>query len=117
MVNDTYAKMKGKPVIVSVNISNPMVFAEFEKNANAIVANFGVQDQAILDLLTGKSAPSGLLPLQMPSDMNTVEKQMEDVPQDMKCYKDSEGHVYDFGFGLNWKGVIYDSRNAKYPRK
>ena len=117
MVNDTYTKMKGKPVIVSVNISNPMVFAEFEKNANAIIVNFGVQDQAILDLLTGKSAPSGLLPLQMPADMNAVEKQMEDVPRDMKCYKDSEGHVYDFGFGLNWKGVIYDARNAQYPRK
>lgn len=117
MVNDTYAKMKGKPVIVSVNIANPMVFAEFEKNANAIVANFGVQDQAILDLLTGKSAPSGLLPLQMPADMNTVEKQMEDVPRDMKPYIDSEGHAYDFGFGLNWKGLIYDDRNARYPRK
>ncbi len=117
MVNDTYEKMNGKPVIVSVNLANPMVFAEFEKNARAIVANFGVQDQALLDLLTGKSAPSGLLPLQMPANMATVEKQQEDVPHDMQCYKDADGHVYDFGFGLSWKGVITDNRTLQYKKK
>jgi beta-glucosidase len=117
MVTETYAKMKGKTVIVSVNMSNPMVFSEFEKLADAIVVNFGVQDQAILDILIGKAEPSGLLPLQMPSNMQTVEKQLEDMPHDMKCYKDSEGHVYDFGFGLNWKGVITDARTAKYKKK
>jgi beta-glucosidase len=117
MVTETYTKMKGKPVIVSVNMSNPMVFSEFEKMADAIVVNFGVQDQAILDILTGKTEPSGLLPLQMPANMQTVEKQFEDVPHDMQCYKDSEGHVYDFGFGLNCKGVINDARTAKYKKK
>jgi beta-glucosidase len=117
MVTETHAKMKGKPVIVSVNMSNPMVFSEFEKEANAILINFGVQDQAILDMITGNAEPSGLLPLQMPADMQTVEKQKEDVPHDMQCYKDSEGHVYDFGYGLNWKGVIKDARTLKYKKK
>ena len=117
MVTDTYAKMKGKPVIVSINVSNPMVFSEFEKDANAILINFGVQDQAILDILTGNAEPSALLPLQMPANMETVEKQKEDLPHDMKCYKDSEGHVYDFGYGLNWKGVVKDSRTEKYNKK
>ncbi|MDB5279900.1 MAG: glycoside hydrolase family 3 protein [Ferruginibacter sp.] len=117
MVNDTYVKMKGKPVIVSVNVSNPMVFAEFEKNASAILINFGVQDQAILDILTGKAVPSGLLPMQMPANMQTVEKQKEDVPLDMQCYKDAAGHVYDFGFGMNFKGVIKDARTLKYTKK
>ncbi len=117
MVTETKAKMKGKPVIVSVNMSNPMVFSEFEKDANAILVNFGVQDQAILDILTGDAEPSGLLPLQMPADMETVEKQKEDVPHDMKSYKDSEGHSYGFGYGMNWKGVIKDKRTTKYlPR-
>jgi beta-glucosidase len=116
MVTDTYAKMKGKPVIVSVNINNPMVFAELEKQANAIIADFGVQGQASLDILTGKAEPSALLPLQMPLDMQTVEAQFEDVPHDMKCYTDSEGHVYDFGYGLSWKGVIKDARTAKYSK-
>jgi beta-glucosidase len=114
MVNDTYSKMKGKPVIVSVNMANPMVFSEFEKNANAIVIDFGVQGQATLDILTGKNEPSALLPMQMPADMKTVEQQFEDVPHDMKCYSDDQGHVYDFGYGLNWKGIINDARTVKY---
>jgi beta-glucosidase len=114
MVNDTYAKMKGKPVIVSINMANPMVFSEFEKNANAIVVDFGVQGQATLDILTGKTEPSALLPLQMPADMKTVEQQFEDVPHDMKCYTDDQGHVYDFGYGLSWKGIINDARTSKY---
>ena len=114
MVTDTYARMKGKPVIVSMHLSNPAVMSEFEKQANAILINFGVQDQALLDLLTGVAEPAALLPLQMPADMKTVEAQMEDVPRDMKCYVDSEGHIYDFGYGLNWKGIIKDNRTAKY---
>ncbi|AMR30674.1 beta-glucosidase [Mucilaginibacter sp. PAMC 26640] len=117
MVNDTYAKMKGKPVIVSVNVNNPMVFTELEKQASAIIADFGVQGQASLDILTGKAEPSALLPLQMPADMITVEAQFEDVPHDMKVFVDSEGHKYDFGYGLNWKGVIKDARTAKYNLK
>ncbi len=116
MVTDTYTKMRGKPVIVSINMSNPMVFSEFEKDANAILVNFGVQDQALLDIMTGKSEPSALLPLQMPADMNTVEKQFEDVPHDMKVYTDEDGNHYDFGFGLNWKGIIKDARTAKYKK-
>jgi beta-glucosidase len=116
MVTDTYAKMKGKPVIVSVTLSNPMVFSEFEKDADAILVNFGVQDQAILDILTGNREPSALLPLQMPVDMHTVETQAEDLPLDMKCYRDSEGNDYDFGFGLNWNGVIQDQRTVTYKK-
>ena len=91
MVHETHIKMKGKPVIVCVVMSNPMIFSEFEKQANAILVNFGVQDQAILDVLTGKNEPSGLLPMQMPANMQTIEKQFEDVPRDLECYRDSRG--------------------------
>jgi beta-glucosidase len=116
MINDTFKKMKGKPVIVCINMNNPMVFSEFEKNANAIMVHFGVQDQALLDLVTGVSEPSALLPLQMPANMETVEKQAEDVPHDMTCYVDDQGNKYDFAFGMNWKGVINDDRVKKYKK-
>lgn len=114
MVNETRARMGKKPVVVLIDVSNPMVFSEIEKNASAILVHFGVQDQALLDLLTGQSEPGGLLPFQMPADMLTVEKQFEDVPRDMTCYTDSDGNIYDFGFGLDWKGVINDARTQKY---
>ena len=117
MVNDTHAKMKGKPVIVSIDIANPTIFSEFEKNTDAMIVSFGAQDQALFDILTGASEPSALLPFQMPADMKTVEAQFEDVPHDMKCYIDSEGNTYDFAFGLNWKGVINDERTSRYLKK
>ena len=114
MVNETRSRMGKKPVIVVINVSNPMVFSEIEKNASAIIVHFGIQDQALMNVITGAAEPSGLLPFQMPADMRTVEEQFEDVPGDMKCFVDSKGNTYDFGFGLNWNGVINDQRAAKY---
>jgi beta-glucosidase len=114
---ETKAAMQGKPVIVSINISNPMIFSEFESKVDAIVGEFGVQVDAMMDIVSGKVEPSGLLPMQMPKDMATVEKQFEDTPHDMVPFKDSMGNTYDFGYGLNWKGVIKDMRTIKYAVK
>ena len=108
--------MKGKPVVVSVTLMKPCIVSEFEKAADAIVVNYETQGQAVMDIIKGKFEPSGLLPMQMPASMETVEKQFEDVPRDMDCYQDSEGNKYDFGFGMNWKGVINDARVQKYAR-
>lgn len=116
MILGAKAAMGGKPVIVSMALSNPAVVAEFEKEVPGIIATFGVQDQALLDILSGAAEPSALLPVQMPANMKTVEEQKEDVPHDMECHVDSEGNTYDFAFGLNWKGVISDNRTAKYKK-
>ena len=114
VILDTKTAMGGKPVIVSLSLSNPAVLGEFEKQVSGIIINFGVQDQALLDVLTGAAEPSGLLPVQMPENMTTVENQKEDVGHDMQAYTDSEGNIYDFAFGMNWKGPINDSRTKKY---
>ncbi len=114
---DTKDMMNGKPVIVSVTANKPMIFNEFEKQVDGIVLNFGVSSQAVLDIISGKAEPSGLLPVQMPANMETVEKQFEDVPYDMIPHKDSEGNTYDFAFGLNWKGVIKDARTEVYKKQ
>ncbi|MBN1905397.1 MAG: glycoside hydrolase family 3 C-terminal domain-containing protein, partial [Deltaproteobacteria bacterium] len=114
LVQDTRSVMKDKPVIVIIKMSNPTVVKEFEKDVDALLVNFDVQDQAILDIISGNSAPSGLLPFQMPADMSTVEKQSEDLPFDMDIHRDSEGNSYDFGFGMNWQGVIRDKRTERY---
>ena len=117
LIHATRKAMKGKPVIVSLTMSNPTVMAEFEKSVDGILVNFGVQDQALMDILSGAAEPSGLLPLQMPMNMATVESQYEDVPHDMDCYIDSENNTYDFGYGLNWSGVIQDDRTATYRKE
>ncbi|RYE07566.1 MAG: hypothetical protein EOP44_03245, partial [Sphingobacteriaceae bacterium] len=113
-VLETKAAMKGKPVVVVMTLSKPVIPAEFEQSASAIVACFSVQDQALLDILTGQTEPSGLLPFQLPANMKTVELQNEDIPHDMICYIDADHHTYDFGFGMNWRGEIHDARTSKY---
>ncbi len=54
--------------------------------------------------------------LTSPADMITGETQMEDVPFDIHAYTDADGHIYDFGFGMNWSGVIQDERTADYQK-
>jgi beta-glucosidase len=115
-VLDARKAMGGKPVIVVLNMAKPTIVAEFEPRVNAIVVSFGVQDQAILDILTGAAEPSGLLPFQMPANMQTVEEQNEDTPRDMQPYVDAQGNAYDFAFGLSWAGIIKDARTATYGK-
>ena len=113
LVIDTKKAMGAKPVVVVVALGRPAI-PEFEPYADAILVTMGVQNQAVLELVSGKKEPSGLLPMQLPADMRTVEEQFEDVPRDMRCWVDADGNTYDFAFGLGWSGVINDARVAKY---
>ena len=114
MVRETKKAMGQKPVVVVIETGRPIVLAEIEPSADVILLSFNVQHQALLDIISGKNEPSALLPMQLPADMNAVEEQLEDVPRDMRCYRDADGHSYDFAFGLNWSGVINDERVRNY---
>ena len=102
IILDTRARMGNKPVIVCLLIHNPAVVAEFEPQVDGLLAYFGVETNVLLDILTGKSAPGGKLPLNMPASMETVEQHMEDVFDDIECHVDECGNTYDFGFGLSY---------------
>ena len=91
--------------------------AELEPYTDALLVEYGVSGQAVADVLTGAFVPQGLLPVQLPESMDTVERQQEDVAFDMECYKDSQGHTYDFGFGMNFEGVIQDERTRRYRKE
>lgn len=114
LLQETRRQMGQKPVIAVVRMSNPTVMAEIEPLADAILVGFDVQTQAYMDIIAGMSEPSGLLPLQLPADMQSVEQHCEDKPRDIQCYRDQDGHTYDFAFGMNWQGVIDDERTQKY---
>jgi len=114
MVRRTREVMGNKPVILVVHVDRPFVPAEIEPYADAVLLSFGVSNNALLDVVSGQFEPYGLLPCQMPADMRTVEEQFEDVPHDMRCYRDSDGNFWDFAFGLNWEGVIRDNRTNYY---
>ena len=88
--------MKTKPTIVCIYLDRPAIIPEIAENAVGIVANFGANDDAILDVVFGRFNPEGKLPFELPSSMEAVEKQFEDVPYD------SENPVFPFGFGLKY---------------
>lgn len=106
--------MGEKPVIVCIRMKHAAVLSELEPYADAILVDFGVQKKALLDIITGKYEPTGLLPMVLPKNMETVENHCEDVAFDIEAYEDTEGQRYTFGFGLNFRGRIEDVRVEKY---
>lgn len=116
LVLEMRKRMGDKPVVTIVALKNPTIMAELEPYTDALLLEYGVSPQAVLDIICGRFTPQGLLPIQMPANMETVERQQEDVAFDMDCYQDEEGHVYDFGFGMNFDGVIEDERIGRYRK-
>jgi beta-glucosidase len=100
------ASGKDIPVVTVLKAINATIPAEFEAGSDAIVVGFGTSDQALIEVALGLYEPAGRLPIQFPANMDTVEAQLEDVAKDMTAYTDSNGNAYDYGFGLNFAGVI-----------
>ncbi len=114
LLEATRRAMGSRPVIVVIEMANPMVIAEVEPLADAILVGFSVQTQAYLDLITGKASPSGLLPFELPASMDAIEVHNEDAPHDIAPYTDADGNTYTFAYGLDFDGPIADSRTEKY---
>jgi len=88
--------IKSKPTIVVMQLKRPAIFTEINQFANAVIADFDVEDKIILDLIFGKFSPTGKLPIQLPSSMQSVLDQKEDLPFD------SKNALYEFGHGLSY---------------
>ncbi len=84
------------PTIVDIYLDRPAVIPEITANAAALIANFGASDSALLDVLFGEFNPAARLPFELPSSMETVRAQKEDLPHD------SENPLFPFGFGLTY---------------
>src|ERR1700761_1584306 len=87
---------KTVPTVVDIYLDRPAVIPEISKNAKALFANFGSNDRAFLDVVFGKYKPGGHLPIEMPSSMEAVRNQKEDMPYD------SKDPLYKFGYGLSY---------------
>ena len=88
--------MSAVPSIVDIYLDRPAVFPEINAKAKAVLADFGASDAAVLDVIFGKAKPGGKLPFELPSSMEAVRNQKEDVPYD------SKDPLYKFGFGLKY---------------
>ena len=104
------------PIVAYVTASNPFCCYEFEPYCDAILVGFAISRSAACEVIGGFYEPGGLLPCQLPANMETVERQFEDVSFDMDCHVDSEGNTYDYAFGMDWDGVIHDARTEAYGR-
>jgi beta-glucosidase len=84
------------PTIVDLYLDRPAVIPEISAKAKGLFADFGASDAAVLDVIFGKAKPEGKLPFELPSSMEAVRNQKEDVPYD------SKDPLYKFGFGLSY---------------
>jgi beta-glucosidase len=89
--------LKTVPTIVTIYIDRPAVIPEISDAAEALIAEYGADDGAVLNVIFGKARPEGRLPLELPSSMEAVRNQKEDLPYD------SEDPLYPFGFGLEYQ--------------
>ena len=82
------------PSVVDIFLERPAVIPEVSENCAALLGSFGANDRAVLDIVFGHFQPQGKLPFELPSSMEAVRKQKEDLPYDL------EHPLYPFGYGL-----------------
>jgi beta-glucosidase len=70
------------PTVLVLHLERPAVIPELLEACAAVVAVFGASDEAVLDVLLGRASPEGRLPFELPSSMDAVRAQLEDVPGD-----------------------------------
>ncbi|HRW50204.1 MAG TPA: glycoside hydrolase family 3 C-terminal domain-containing protein, partial [Caldilinea sp.] len=92
---DILALLEAMPAIVVIYLDRPAVIPEISAAAQALLADYGASDAAVLDVIFGRARAEGRLPFELPSSMDAVRRQHADVPHD------SENPLYPFGAGLS----------------
>ena len=83
------------PMVLVLHLERPAVIPELVEACAAVVAVFGAADEAVLDVLSGRTRPEGRLPFELPSSMDAVRAQLPDVPGD------SPDPLFRLGHGLD----------------
>ncbi|QGN59553.1 glycoside hydrolase family 3 protein [Nostocoides sp. HKS02] len=81
------------PLVLDVVLDRPAVLTPLLPLAAALVGSYGTSDAALLDALTGRFAPDGRLPFDLPRSMADVRAHGEDVPG-------FDDPLFRFGHGL-----------------
>jgi beta-glucosidase len=84
------------PTIVVIHLDRPAVIPEIAAESAALLGEFGASDEAVLDIIFGRSMPEGRLPFELPSSMEAVQRQRPDVP------RDSGDPLFPFAHGLTY---------------
>jgi beta-glucosidase len=84
------------PTIVTIYLDRPAILTNVVDKTAALLGNFGVSDEALFDVISGKDQPQGKLPFELPSTMSEVLAQKSDVPHD------TAHPLFPYGFGLSF---------------
>lgn len=93
-----------KPTVLAINYANPFVIDEIYNNETedrylGVLASFGVDPQALLDVVSGKFKPTGKMPFTTPISELAVENNKEDLPG----YDEGPDYaLFKFGEGLSY---------------
>jgi len=87
----------GLPVIATVYLDRPAVMTALLPHVQGLLGNFGITDEALIEVVLGEADPRGRLPFELPSSMAAVEAQKSDLPHD------SENPLFPIGFGLRYQ--------------
>ncbi len=91
---DALLKCGKTPVIMTVYMDRPAILTEIKDKVTALYADFGVSDDALLSVLSGKVKAEGRMPFELPSSMAAVEAQNSGLPHD------SAHPLYAYGYRL-----------------
>lgn len=85
--------------VLSIYFRNPYVLddASGVKNAGAILANFGVSDTALMEVVSGRFRPVGKMPFALANKLQAVIDNQPDAPG----YPPADT-LYPYGFGLTY---------------
>lgn len=88
-------------VVLDVYFRQPFVLDEASglREAGAIVATFGISDEALLDVLTGRASPRGRMPFALAGTRAAVEEQASDLPG---YDGTTDGELFGYGHGLTY---------------
>ena len=87
------------PVVLVVNLDRPAILAPLEPHCSALLATFGVSDEALVQVLNGSVAPEGRLPFELPRSTESILGAHSDVPGG------TTDPLYQYGYGLGRLGV------------
>ncbi|PRY12179.1 glycoside hydrolase family 3 protein [Kineococcus rhizosphaerae] len=92
------AAAAGTPTVAVPKLDRPLVLTGVASVADAVLANYGVSDEVLLDTVLGRRAPGGRLPFELPSSEAAVTAQLPDVADD------SADPMFARGAGLSYDG-------------
>ena len=114
---------RGGKVISNINFTLAWEVGNVEPCSDALLAGFDTYTDAVLDVIMGRCAPTGRMPITLPRNDSVIRVDRDGIcisrndvpgyhkdkymPESMKdengkayAYRDSEGNYYELDFGL-----------------